>query len=555
MEPTVVARECRFAIHVPERHNLRPDLHLVKEQLHMSDGTIRPAIRFIQNFERPFWATIKNRRTYKQKKEWEHIDNLVEYKCTDSQLRDRVAKALELNYTNDHLKKLLASPYIYGTDISAASLIKKQYMDQYPNHRTPFTVATFDTETKTINGITYIKLATIAFQNKVFTVVHKDLIRNISNLDLELNRLMDKYLPQYRDKLEAKILICETEVDMLREVFQKAHEWSPDILAIWNMNYDIPKVLATLDRYGVAYEDILCDPKIPKSARVCKYKEGKKKKVTASGKVTPINPASQWHTLILTASFYVLDAMCIYKQLRLAKQEEPSYSLDAILNKELGSRKLTFTAADNYHGLKWHEFMQEHYPVEYIVYNRYDCISMLELDAKIKDLSYTISEFAGVTEFERFNSQPKKIADALYFYLLDQNYILGSVGYDDNDDGKDDDEDSVLDLKNWIITLPAELQVSGLKLIAGNDDIATNIRAMVYDSDAVSAYPTATESLSVSKETTCREIIRIKGVPERLFRMQNINLMSGPINALEYATTMFKLPKPHEVLDMYLKQK
>lgn len=555
MEPTVVARECRFAIHVPERHNLRPDLHLVKEQLHMSDGTIRPAIRFIQNFERPFWATIKNRRTYKQKKEWEHIDNLVEYKCTDSQLRDRVAKALELNYTNDHLKKLLASPYIYGTDISAASLIKKQYMDQYPNHRTPFTVATFDTETKTINGITYIKLATIAFQNKVFTVVHKDLIRNISNLDLELNRLMDKYLPQYRDKLEAKILVCETEVDMLREVFQKAHEWSPDILAIWNMNYDIPKVLATLDRYGVAYEDILCDPKIPKSARVCKYKEGKKKKVTASGKVTPINPASQWHTLILTASFYVLDAMCIYKQLRLAKQEEPSYSLDAILNKELGSRKLTFTAADNYHGLKWHEFMQEHYPVEYIVYNRYDCISMLELDAKIKDLSYTISEFAGVTEFERFNSQPKKIADALYFYLLDQNYILGSVGYDDNDDGKDDDEDSVLDLKNWIITLPAELQVSGLKLIAGNDDIATNIRAMVYDSDAVSAYPTATESLSVSKETTCREIIRIKGVPERLFRMQNINLMSGPINALEYATTMFKLPKPHEVLDMYLKQK
>lgn len=555
MEPTVVARECRFAIHVPERHNLRPDLHLVKEQLHMSDGTIRPAIRFIQNFERPFWATIKNRRTYKQKKEWEHIDDLVEYKCTDSQLRDRVAKALELNYTNDHLKKLLASPYIYGTDISAASLIKKQYMDKYPNHRTPFTVATFDTETKTINGITYINLGTIAFQNKVFTVVHKDLIRNISNLDLELNRLMDKYLPQYRDKLEAKILVCETEVDMLREVFQKAHEWSPDILAIWNMNYDIPKVLATLDRYGVAYEDILCDPKIPKSARVCKYKEGKKKKVTASGKVTPINPASQWHTLILTASFYVLDAMCIYKQLRLAKQEEPSYSLDAILNKELGSRKLTFTAADNYHGLKWHEFMQEHYPVEYIVYNRYDCISMLELDAKIKDLSYTISEFAGVTEFERFNSQPKKIADALYFYLLDQNYILGSVGYDDNDDGKDDDEDSVLDLKNWIITLPAELQVSGLKLIAGNDDIATNIRAMVYDSDAVSAYPTATESLSVSKETTCREIIRIKGVPERLFRMQNINLMSGPINALEYATTMFKLPKPHEVLDMYLKQK
>jgi len=59
-----------------------------------------------------------------------------------------------------------------------------------------------------------------------------------------------------------------------------------------------------------------------------------KKKVTASGQVKPINPALQWHTLILTASFYVIDAMCVYRQLRMAAQEEPS-NLNYILQKEL----------------------------------------------------------------------------------------------------------------------------------------------------------------------------------------------------------------------------
>lgn len=50
--------------------------------------------------------------------------------------------------------------------------------------------------------------------------------------------------------------------------------------------------------------------------------------------------------------------MCVYRQLRMAKAEEPSYSLDAILNKELGSRELKFEQADKYQGLEWHLFMQ-----------------------------------------------------------------------------------------------------------------------------------------------------------------------------------------------------
>jgi hypothetical protein len=531
---------------------------------------MEPNVRLVEDFQRPFWVTTPSKRNHKQKKEYEELDNLNEYTCNDSDLRDKVAIALEQAYSQSPISQLAVSPYLYGTDITASALIKKKYLDKYTT-RTPFSIAVFDIETKQAGKDTIITLATIAFKNKVYTGILASLVKGIANVPMALKLAMHKYLPRYRDQLEEEIEVCDTEVDIIRGIFKRAHAWSPDILTAWNINYDIPKILEMLERRRVDPRDILCHPKLPKSARICKYQEGKKKKITSSGNVTPISPASQWHTLYLTAGFYVLDAMCVYKLLRIAKPEEPSYKLDSILEKELGSRKLTFVEADNYQGIRWHNFMQEHYPIEYIVYNRYDCISILELDAKTKDLSHTIAEFAGVTDFKKFNSQPKRIADALYFYLLANNKVIGCVGFEDKSkaisdydyeyelpnvvEADDDDGETAktLGLEDWIITLSSSLQVHGLPMIAEDPSLHTNLRAQVYDVDVTAAYPTCTEVCNVSKETTHTEIIDIRGIDESVLRLQNINLLAGPINALEYCTTMFKLPKPEALLELYKK--
>lgn len=561
----IVARECRFVVHIPARHNVRPDLHLIKEQLHYSDGTTEPNLRLVKDFKRSFWVTKKQFQNHKEKKECEALEFLNEYECTESELRDKVAQVLDQSYTNDYLKKLSRSPYLYGSDISAAALIKKYYMDKYPEHRSPFSVAQLDIETKNRNGHTIITIITVTYNGKVFTGVLKDIVKGIADVKLALASAMKKYLPNAISNITEDVIeIFDNEVDMLRATFQRLHAWKPDFVAIWNMDYDIPKILDTLERHRVDPIDILCDPSLDRNIRICKYIQGQKKKITASGKVTPISPASQWHTLILTASFYVIDPMCVYKFLRLAKQEQPSYSLDWILQVELGSRKLSFTAADQYNGLKWHEFMSDHYPIEYIVYNRWDCLSMAELDNKIKDLCMTLPEFAGVTEFRKFNSQPKKIADALFFHWKNLGYILGTVGarndvievdVDGNEIAEEDPSLKVLPLTGWICTLKAELQVSGLRLIMEDNFIQTNLRGMVYDSDAVAAYPTVTDALGTSKANTVRELIAIEGIRRDIFTMQNINLLAGPVNAIEYGMKMFGLPHPDEVLKIYISEK
>lgn len=92
---------------------------------------------------------------------------------------------------------------------------------------------------------------------------------------------------------------------------------------------------------------------------------------------------------------------------------------------------------------------------------------------------------------------------------------------------------------------------NGLRCIAEDPTMRTNIRAYNADSDAVSSYPSDMSACNVSKETTQREVITIEGIPEEIFRLQNINLLSGHVNAVEYCVSMFNFPTANQVLQQF----
>ena len=566
MTKTITGYECRFATHVPSDYRLgTQDLHVVKEIVHYSDGTTAPNLKFIKDFKRPYYITKESKRNHRDKKEWTSIDDVLKSEVTQSDLRNSIAKALGKQWSRESLKELTLSPYVYWTDISSTAIIKKTYQDKFPDFNTPYKVATFDIETDVINGTEDPIIATIVFQDKCFVSILPDFVQGLSLIEDRIQKAANKYIGEYltKHKMTIESYIATDVVDLINSVFKKAHEWKPDFLAIWNIDFDISRILETLKKYQVDPRDILCDPSVPKEYRVCKYKQGPKKKVTASGQVKPLNPAMQWHTLQLTASFYVIDAMCSYKHIRLSQQEESSYSLDAILQKELGIRKLKFEEADAYSGLKWHQFLQTNYKIEYIVYNIFDCLSMIELDDKTKDLKSTLPVFSGCSDFSDFKSQPKRIVDAFHYFCLDKGVVLASTGFErskfkpwldedvevviDNED-EDNEEYTTLSLAGWVCTLPSHMSMLGLPVISEDSFIKTGIRAYVFDADAAAAYPTATSIGNVSKGTTKRELIKVDGLSEDLFRLQNMNCILGETNAAEYCTTMFNMPKPLDLL-------
>lgn len=250
----------------------------------------------------------------------------------------------------------------------------------------------------------------------------------------------------------------------------------------------------------------------------------------------------------------------------MAKQEEQSYSLDAILRKEEIGAKLKFKEADHLSGEKWHVFMQANYPVEYIIYNFYDCLGMLELDEKIKDLKSSLPSFAAITDFMKFNSNPKKIVDALFLFGLERDRVIGTVpkqarpeeeleaeGIETDDEEDEEDEYDVkkyntLDLKGWIQLLPQNLLLAeGLKCLEEYPDVVTNMRGVVCDQDATAAYPSCTQVANVSKETCVNEIIKIEGVREDVFREMNLSICLGNANMLEYFTVLFDMPTIFEM--------
>lgn len=565
----VIGREFRFAYHIPADNEETPDYHFVKEQVHYKVGDkieIKPEMRLIKNFKRPVYFTRANLRVYKEKKEFEKIENLTRKDVRQSELRKTVAQMVGKPWSRESLRELCGSPYVYGADIPSTLILRKtHYEDKYKNLISPRTVAMFDTETDMHNGIGDIIIGTACFNQEVLAVVQKRMLVGYSNPSHYFNEACSKYLKEHIEKhnLQIKFVIVDSEIDLIRLIFKQFHVWRPDFLAIWNMNFDIPKVLAACERARVDPKDILCDPNIPEALRICKYKEGSTKKVTASGKMMPIKPANQWHTLELTASFYVIDAMCVYRRIR-GGAELVSYGLDAILDKELKLTKLKIPGAEKYKKGKWHAFMQKNMIFDYIAYGIFDSFSMLLLDLQTKDLSRTLSYLSELTSFADYASQTKRLRDNFYVFASENlGLILGSLGpkpkeekkkeiifedddavilSDDIEEEEETKEDTTLDRRNWVITLRAFMSVLGLQLIDEDPNLHTLIRAFVYDSDVVSSYPNCTLVANVSKQTTRKEIIRIGDVAETDFRMQNLNFVFGVTNALEYSQVMFNLP-------------
>lgn len=552
-KPKPLPIECRHAIYSRSSDGVN-DIHLIKEQVHLPDGTKKPNVRIVRNYPRPFYIERKGSRDYKEFKECREKEFLIRYESTQTKLTESVATALGMTYFRGSLRTLCAKePYVYGVDINASSIIKHAYQKKW-DVQTYYSVAGFDTETDVVHGHGEIMMSTLAFENKVFTVIQKAFIHNQLDPINRIRKLADQYIGHVIKKrnIEIEILIVDKEIDIVRETLKKAHAWSPDFISIWNIKFDMDKMLAACERANVNPADIFCDPKVPPEFRSFKWKKGTAKKETASGKVINYKPSQQWHSVICPSSFRWVDGMCVFRQVRAGAPEEPAYSLDYMLKKYKLGGKLEFEKADHItNKLDWHKYMQKHYPLEYVVYNQWDSISMMELDEKTLDIRLALPSFSGTTDLENFNSQPRRTMNELHWFFDEEGYVTGATSSDMLLEGDDD----VVDPEGWIVMLPSHLVAdNGIKIIKEHPDMATNIRLGTADLDIAGAYPTNESCANVSKATTKKEVTGIEGVTEEESKLQTINFSGGETNALEFCQVMCNMPTIDQLHEAFLKE-
>ena len=570
------------------------DASVYKVRVVYTDGTEEPHLILHKNYKRTVYVERKRykdiQRTkpiYKDKVEHRELKYLKPIKATESEVISKLAKELGITNRTQQFRLVKNSPFVYGLEIPVTSTIKHSIRELYGQPQTTFSIATLDGEWDVDSGV--VSIMTICTEESIYTYINRSLLAPLGLSDRELYRRIFESYSKYRpDEAlpvdRVNLFIVENELEVVLETIKRAHKIKPDFLVIFNIEADLPKILSVLKKNNLDPKDIFSDPTIPPNYRYFKYVRGSSIKVTDSGKTIPIPYFQQWHYAHGTSSFFIIDQMLAYYQVRVGGKNIPGgYGLDNLLLKNKINAKLKFKdeKSENLIKAQWHKYMVKHRPIEYIVYNIWDTYSMIVLDKKTKDLNTVIPILANISEIYRVNSGPKKIVDALHYYFLSKghaigvksmnkitNRLLGLSGWILIMDGyriagnglsilKEESEgsislNSILDEHIPVTDEDREamklLEEKGLPL--GSEPNRSNVRVFTGDNDIVSSYPSVTETCNVSNVTTIAEVAKIrkrdsKGNIEPMdrttFMRQNINLFIGG-NGVEWCCNMLNYP-------------
>ena len=537
----------------PDKQN---DIIFVKENVHLKDGTKQVNKRIVKNYKRKFWVAKEGQRTYKDKQQWESIENLMEFSCAQHELSRRINQALGRSWFTGGLRDTLASPYVYGATISSTCLLRKEYRTKFPEAVSPKAdVAVLDIETDVLHGTNKTILIALTFKDKVFCGIKRSFLNTTAiSDDIEVKRIREKldyYLEEYfvKRNVNLNLYFGDTSGEIIDACLQQAHKWSPDFVAIWNMDFDIPRMEADLISDGYDPAISFSDPAVPSEYRKFKYNPGPQVKTTHSGKQTPVATENKWPTVDTTSCFFIIDAMCLYAKLRAAGGKEESYALDAVLKRIIKMGKLKGETGDFLEGLEWHIDMQRNHKLLYIAYNIFDCIGIELLDEKTGDISSAFIPQSEDSDWVDFNSNPRQIADGMHFHCLNSGYVVGSAA----GDLRDELDELVVKPKGWIVTLDAFLaQDIGLPIIKELPNKQTMATIHNADLDIEGTYPSVQAEMNACKQTTIREIVAIEGLDELEKRTIGVNLSAGIVNSCSISQTAFKVPNKKTLLEAFL---
>ncbi len=545
----ILGFECKHVTYVPAKDR-QSDAHIVKEYVYRKDGSRTPRIRILKDYQIPFYVTREGARNHTQKKEWESLNKLQKFMVPRYQLLNAIPKALGMPGLQGGLRTLARSPYLYGTDIPSTSLVKKDYWDKWPDQRAPnCTMGVMDIETDVVSGTEDIIIKSFTFKNHVYTAVLAPWVQNIHDVEGKVLKAIETYLGQiWKDRnIQFHFKLCNSPAEVVKFCIDGAHEQKPDFVSFWNIDYDMPRMERALLEGGFDPADVFSDPSVPPEYRKFRYIQGPSQKVTQSGKVMSIHTAERWHTVETPASFYFIDSMCLFCRTRIHEGKFPGgYGLDNVLKAHGLGQKLNFDAVAHIDdGLEWHKEMQRNFKIEYIVYNIYDCIGVELLDEKIGDVSTKFPAACDISDYNRFNSNPSKIWDDMYFMCLEEGDVAAST----SDEMSDKDDSALPDLSGWVSMFsPLNMGEDGLALIRELPHVHSSFFIHNADADVASTYPSVEVGANIGKSTTFREVIEINGIPDAVRREVGINLSGGEVNAIEHCNAIHGFPLPHQWL-------
>lgn len=558
--------------------------YLVKHKFMHEDNTTSSYMEIVNDYKRTIYVDRKGNRNPRDnkliKQDHKECEDISKLTAVTDTMENLPAAALRLspeykpNLNNLTWRDINMSPYIFGADVLNETLIKEEVNGKLgPNDFIPNTVMVLDIENNPSTNEVYI--CTVGTYDYLAVFVTKQYIEDNNITAKSIREGITKHIPDSKIKKRINdnidIYITHTEAELIRGVFDVVNDekLDVDILTGWNVikhdmdilryRYNmltghnlITRMVSNLKH--VKYKDSWIDISVGRNdLRYYDVKYGRTFRITEDGVRINLGPQAIWDNVISSTSYKIIDAQSAFYYIRLGLGLLPGgYSLDNVLKSIINHGKLTFKELHYKTGsLDWHIYMQKHRKFEYIIYNIWDVMGLLELNLTTNDLDYSIELLSGYAPYTVFNSDPKIAANNMHFFYLNKGLIMGTHNPNGNKDGK------MLGLDDWVIALSMSLRTKeAYKKIYFDSDLKAFLLSVATDMDKTGAYPHITRYLNISKRTTKTEILTLK-VGDRYIEGEElkellVSMVVSNMDDIETAVEYYGLPAYPEVDDLIL---
>jgi hypothetical protein len=365
-------------------------------------------VRTIENPEMDIYVVKPEHRTFSYNQEYFPIDKLDRYRLPYKNLNLEIANILGKEWTN-YVKECYKTgnryaansvhqnAFVFGSDYPIDAWYRIQYLLNYGHDKPkPITKCFLDIEadlTKPgapINAVTVIDQ--VEMTSYTFLLRDKDnpLIREFENdIDNFKKELNDDYAFYYGE-INYRFLMFDEEKDMLTTVFKLVNKLKRDFLLIWNISYDIPKIIERMKKLGVDPIETMCSEDF-------KIKELYFKKDTRNFQI-------KYKADFFKISSYTtyIDQMLLYAGLRKGSSEIRSYALNYIAELELQDKKLNYDEVSDFKSLPYANYRM------FVKYNIKDVLLQLGLDKRTGDVDNVyLRAYSNAAQYEKIFRQTK----------------------------------------------------------------------------------------------------------------------------------------------------
>ena len=369
----------------------------------------------------------------------------VRYKDIEKDIADRVGMK-EFYYNNKNSgnkrenKKLHLHPDVFNSDMNLEDWYRLQFNKTYKNEPGAISKAFFDIEVDSIDmvgdfpepGECPINAISLILQEQ--RVVYVFLLRNKNNPQIaELERMASANPEFYRElsdfvvnavggpafaekfKIDFKYKFLfydeDKEIYLIKDFFSAINSFKPDFALAWNMGFDMPYIMARIQKLGFNPTNIMCSPDFENKVAIYYVDERNKSDFAERGDFCQLSSYTTF-----------LDQMIHFASRRKGQSKFISFSLDYIGQVIAKVRKLDYKhITTNIAELPYKAFKT------FVFYNIMDTIVQYCIEFLTQDIEYVFAKAnQNCTRYQKVHRQTVYLTNRVTKEMDQNGFIIGN---------------------------------------------------------------------------------------------------------------------------------